>query len=100
MERALREAVELGRDVLGQGAVATYIPELAKADPSALAAAYCGIDGNTISAGDKGTKITVQSISKVASLGLALKICGENTVFSRVGVEPSADPSTPSCASR
>ncbi|HOI81563.1 MAG: glutaminase A [Thermovirgaceae bacterium] len=92
MERALREAVELGRDVLGQGAVATYIPELAKADPSALAAAYCGIDGNTISAGDKGTKITVQSISKVASLGLALKICGENTVFSRVGVEPSADP--------
>ncbi|HQO83462.1 MAG TPA: glutaminase A [Synergistales bacterium] len=92
MEGALREAVELGRSILGQGAVATYIPELAKADPSALAAAYCGMDGKTISAGDKGTKITVQSISKVASLGLALNICGEETVFSKVGVEPSADP--------
>ncbi|HBG14258.1 MAG TPA: glutaminase A [Synergistaceae bacterium] len=92
MEGALREAVELGRSILGQGAVATYIPELAKADPSALAAAYCGMDGKTISAGDEGTKITVQSISKVASLGLALNICGEETVFSKVGVEPSADP--------
>ncbi|HPA58357.1 MAG TPA: glutaminase A [Synergistales bacterium] len=92
MEGALREAVELGRSILGQGAVATYIPELAKADPSALAAAYCGMDGKTISAGDKGTKITVQSISKVASLGLALNICGEEMVFSKVGVEPSADP--------
>ena len=92
MEGALREAVELGRSILGQGSVATYIPELAKADPSALAAAYCGMDGKTISAGDKGTEITIQSISKVASLGLALNICGEEMVFSKVGVEPSADP--------
>jgi len=92
MEIVLNEAVDLGRSVLKGGSVATYIPELAKADPSALAVAYCGLDGRVCSAGDTGTKITVQSISKVASLGLALEICGEEALFSRVGAEPSADP--------
>ena len=92
MEIVLGEAVSIGRGVLEQGAVATYIPELAKSDPMALAAAYCGLDGRVCSAGDTGTMITMQSISKVASLGLALELCGEEVVFTRVGVEPSADP--------
>ncbi len=92
MESILEEAVRSGREVLKEGVVATYIPELAKADPFALAASYCGKDGSIYAAGDTGTRITVQSISKMASLGLALNICGEGTVFSRVGVEPSADP--------
>ena len=72
--------------------MATYIPELGKADPGALAAAFCDIDGNTFASGETETRITIQSISKVASLGLAISILGEETVFSRVGVEPSADP--------
>jgi len=92
MERILEKAVRSGRGVLREGTVATYIPELAKSDPAALAAACCGIDGSIRSAGDTATRITVQSISKMASLGLALNICGEDLVFSRVGVEPSADP--------
>lgn len=92
MKRSISEAVGSGRKVLGKGSVATYIPELAKADPEALAAAFCGTDGSMVSAGDIGTAVTVQSISKVASLGLALKMLGEDHVFSRVGVEPSADP--------
>jgi len=92
MEIVLGEAVSIGKGILEQGAVATYIPELGKADPAALAAAYCGLDGRVCSAGDTATMITMQSISKVASLGLALELCGEETVFTRVGVEPSADP--------
>lgn len=92
MKKLISEAVGSGRKVLKQGSVATYIPELAKADPEALAAAFCGTDGAIFSAGDTGTSVTIQSISKVASLGLALKMLGEDHVFSRVGVEPSADP--------
>ncbi len=92
MDKMLQDAVASGRKVLHEGAVATYIPELAKADPKALAAAYCGADGELAAAGDTDTSVTVQSISKVASLGLALKMLGEEGVFSRVGVEPSADP--------
>jgi len=88
----ISRAVESGRSVLKDGAVATYIPELGKADPGALAAAFCGIDGTTVASGDKETKITIQSISKVASLGLAISLLGEKALFSRVGVEPSADP--------
>jgi len=92
VERMLHEAVDAGRRVLDKGSVATYIPELAKADPNALAVAFCGVDGARASSGDTGTRITIQSISKVASLGLALSLLGEDLVFSRVGVEPSADP--------
>ena len=92
MDKMLQDAVASGRKVLHEGAVATYIPELAKADPKALAAAYCGVDGEFAAAGDTDTSVTVQSISKVASLGLALNMLGEEGVFSRVGVEPSADP--------
>ncbi|MDO9507891.1 MAG: glutaminase A [Thermovirgaceae bacterium] len=92
MENILKEAVESSRSVLKKGSVATYIPELAKADPEALAAAFCGTDGAMASAGDVNTSITVQSISKVASLGLALQMLGEDLIFSRVGVESSADP--------
>lgn len=92
MKNLIEEAVGSSRCVLEKGAVATYIPELAKADPEALAAAFCGADGITVSAGNIDTFVTVQSISKVGSLGLALEILGEEEIFSRVGVEPSADP--------
>ena len=92
MRNTIAEAVGSGRRVLKKGAIATYIPELAKADPEVLAASFCGIDGSISSAGDIGLSVTVQSISKVTSLGLALKMLGEDGIFSRVGVEPSADP--------
>jgi glutaminase len=92
LKEIISSAVGSGREVLKDGAVATYIPELGKADPGALAAAFCGIDGNIFASGETETRITIQSISKVASLGLAISMLGEETVFSRVGVEPSADP--------
>lgn len=92
MEKLISKAVESSRKVLEKGSVATYIPELAKADQRSLTATFCGMDGSIFSAGDTATSITIQSISKVASLGLALKMLGEDLVFSRVGVEPSADP--------
>lgn len=92
MKAKLEAAIGKGREVTSRGTVADYIPELGKADPGALAAACCGMDGAVIAAGDLGTFISIQSISKVVSLAVALLECGEETVFSAVGVEPTADP--------
>jgi len=92
MQTVLESAVAKGREALAYGKVATYIPELGKADGNALAVACCSLDGKFAMAGDTETRISIQSISKVVSLGLALLECGEGKVFSAVSVDPTADP--------
>ncbi len=92
MKIRLEAAIAKGRSVTAAGKVADYIPELGKADPKALAVACCDMDGAVIAAGDSDTFISIQSISKVVSLAAALLECGEDKVFSAVGVEPTADP--------
>ncbi|BAB06346.1 glutaminase A [Halalkalibacterium halodurans] len=75
-----------------EGTVASYIPALAKADVSTLGIAiYRGGDEQVI-AGDADEKFTLQSISKVIALALALLDVGEEAVFSKVGMEPTGDP--------
>ncbi|RJS61472.1 glutaminase A [Bacillus sp. PK3_68] len=75
-----------------QGKVADYIPALKKENPNDLSAAIFHPDGRCISAGDVDQKITLQSISKVLTLALALMDCGEERVFEKVGYEPTGDP--------
>lgn len=74
------------------GKVADYIPALKKSNPQDLSIAIYHSDGNCISAGDIEQKITLQSISKVLTLALALMDCGEECVFAKVGYEPTGDP--------
>jgi glutaminase len=74
------------------GEVADYIPALKKANRDDLSVAVYHSDGNCYSAGDIEQKITLQSISKVLTLALALIDCGEECVFSKVGYEPTGDP--------
>ncbi|TCT35183.1 glutaminase [Martelella mediterranea] len=73
---------------LGEGNVADYIPELAKIDPKQFGIAITTVDGNTYQAGNAGTAFSVQSISKVFMLTLALGKAGES-MWKRVGREPS-----------
>lgn len=75
-----------------EGKVIDYIPALAKADLSSLSVAMAFPDGSCYSAGDIETKATLQSISKVLALALALLDNGEEYVFQRVGMEPTGDP--------
>jgi glutaminase len=77
---------------LNEGALADYIPELAKADPHAFGIAIATTDGQIHSIGDARTEFTIQSTSKALTYCLALELCGRKHVFSRVGVEPSGDP--------
>lgn len=74
-----------------EGKVAAYIPELAKAPSDALGISIIGQTGETIIAGDTSLMFTMQSISKVFTLILALMDNGEEGVFAKVGMEPTGD---------
>ena len=74
------------------GQVANYIPALSRSNPEDLAVAIHYIDDSSVEAGETEVRFTLQSISKVLSLALALMDNGENYVFDRVGMEPTGDP--------
>ncbi|MCX5497736.1 glutaminase A [Kaistia dalseonensis] len=76
---------------LSGGNVATYIPELAKADPKLCGIAIATIDGKTYTAGDADYEFTIQSVSKPFAYGYALERYGREAVLQRVGVEPTGE---------
>lgn len=89
---SLAEAVaEVGREMAahrGEGRVADYIPALARVDPNRFGLAVITIDGETAEFGDAWVPFSIQSISKVFTLALALERVGEG-LWTRVGREPS-----------
>jgi glutaminase len=74
------------------GEVATYIPELGKAQPEDFGMAIATVSGRIFTKGDTEVPFTIQSVSKAFAYCLALEIAGPDVVSSRVGVEPSGDP--------
>jgi len=76
---------------LHDGEVATYIPELAKADPNWFGIALVTTDGCVYEVGDTRQPFTIQSISKPFTYGLALEDRGRAAVLAKVGVEPSGE---------
>jgi len=79
------------KPVIGQGQVASYIPELAKVSPHHFGMAVVGIDGSVVSVGDADVPFSIQSISKLFTLVMALRLEGDD-VWKRVGREPSGTP--------
>ena len=73
------------------GAVATYIPELAKADPDWFGICLVTANGAVYEIGDTAQEFTIQSISNPFVYGLALEDNGRTTTLERVGVEPTGD---------
>jgi len=76
---------------LSDGQVATYIPELAKADPEAFGICIVTADGHAYAVGDTDRHITIQSISKPVVYAAALADRGRVQVLRKVGVEPSGE---------
>src|SRR5262249_31743055 len=77
------------------GNVATYIPELAKANPEWFGICLATTTGSVYEVGDSVQPFTIQSISKPFVYGLALEDHGRAHVLSRVGMEPTGDVSNP-----
>jgi glutaminase len=76
---------------LDDGEVATYIPELSKADPSKFGIAVVTADGQTYCTGDWQHEFTIQSICKPYAFLMALEGRGREVTLKHVGVEPSGD---------
>jgi glutaminase len=74
------------------GSVATYIPELGRADPTWFGIAAVTLDGRVRAVGDATVPFTIQSISKPLTYGLVLDDLGEDAVRARIGVEPTGEP--------
>jgi glutaminase len=76
------------QSLFGQGRVADYIPALAEVPPRQFGLAIATVDGQTHSVGDAHTPFSLQSITKLFTFVLALKLEGD-AVWQRVGREPS-----------
>jgi len=83
----------LRRDLAGLsgGAVADYIPELARASPDSLAISFATVEGHVYSVGNSDTEFTIQSVSKPFVYGSALHRLGAEGVLRKVGVEPTGE---------
>ena len=69
------------------GKNADYIPELKKIDPKAYAISICTVDGTFYNVGDTNEEFTIQSVSKIFTLALALKTVGLAGVKKLIGSE-------------
>lgn len=73
---------------LGEGQVASYIPELAKVPIEQFGMAIYTLDGQLFSIGDAQTRFSAQSVTKLFALALAYTREG-HAVWQRLGKEPS-----------
>ncbi|WP_256852859.1 glutaminase B [Pantoea sp. Fr+CA_20] len=93
LSNTLLEAVlDQVRPLVHQGKVADYIPALADVAADNLGIAVCLRDGTVFQAGDAETRFSIQSISKVLSLSVALTRYDDAEIWQRVGKEPSGQP--------
>lgn len=75
----------------GKGNVADYIPALAKINPNKFGMFISCVDGSEYFIGDAYESFSIQSISKVFTLTLAIELEGDK-IWERVGKEPSGNP--------
>ena len=85
------QALQLKYKAVRDGAVASYIPELAKVNPDLFSICVITVDGKVYEVGDYTQLFTIQSISKVFVYGMVLEDRGRDYVLTKVGVEPTGD---------
>ncbi|WP_298282147.1 glutaminase [Acidocella sp.] len=90
LDDALATILDLMTQRAARGHVANYIPPLATVDPTKFGIAVALNDGSLHVAGDADEPFSIQSISKVFSLTLALGLTGD-ALWQRVGREPSGN---------
>jgi glutaminase len=91
VESVVREAYEKFRgDTSGKNA--DYIPYLAQVDSKMFGIAVVTTDNQVLTLGDVKYSFSIQSISKVFTLALAMEELGPDKVFAKVGSEPTGRP--------
>ncbi len=88
IERILEEVASAVRPLAAEGKVADYIPALAKVPRDRFGICLHLVDGSEFAVGDCDEPFSIQSVSKVFSLAIAMEWIGEE-IWDRVGREPS-----------
>jgi len=91
VEQVVREAYEKFKTD-SSGKNADYIPYLAQVDSKLFGIAIVTTDNQVLTLGDVNYSFSIQSISKVFTLALAMEELGPDTVFKKVGSEPTGRP--------
>jgi glutaminase len=91
LDSIVKEIADEMRQRGDRGAVASYIPELAGVDPKSFGLVVIDSKGQVSAGGDSDAPFSIQSISKVFTLTLALGRIGDR-LWRRVGREPSGNP--------
>ncbi|WP_414646628.1 MULTISPECIES: glutaminase A [unclassified Empedobacter] len=84
-EKTLNDILERNKAFYKEGKVADYIPELGKMQADKIAFSVVNENGKVINVGDINQKFTIQSISKIIALMIAITEKGEKNVFSKMG---------------
>lgn len=87
----LEEIEQEVKPSLDEGKVASYIPELACVEPNAFAMSLTCIDGRSFHVGAHEKRFSIQSISKLFTLTMAMQLVDE-ALWKRIGKEPSGTP--------
>lgn len=91
VQTVINQAYEKYKSDTG-GKNADYIPALAQVDPKLYGVVAISTDGQVVSDGDVDHPFSIQSISKVFSLALAMNEMGADQVFAKIGSEPTGRP--------
>jgi glutaminase len=86
IEAALNAAYDKYKS-LQEGANADYIPALAKVDSNIFGIALVTTDGKVYTAGDVGSEVSIQSISKVFTMAKVIEEQGPDAIAANMGVD-------------
>ena len=87
----LEEIAQEVQPYLGEGRVASYIPELACVEPNSFAMSLMDVSGESFHVGAYEKRFSIQSISKLFTLTMAIQLVDE-ILWNRIGKEPSGTP--------
>jgi glutaminase len=92
MQELLERLVQKNLPHTRKGRCAQYIPALKEQNPHLLGISVVTLDQKLYRAGAFPEYFTLQSISKVIALIVAIMERGKGEIFSKVGMEPTGDP--------
>jgi glutaminase len=90
IQKVIEDVYHKYKDV-DEGTVATYIPELSRANPRHFGLCVASVEGHVFTAGDWEQEFTIQSMSKPFAFQMALEKRGAQETLQHVGLEPSGE---------
>lgn len=90
IDEKIRLAIENSKKYIGKGEIPSYIPELLNVDEDNFAFCLVGTTGDIFTYGDDEIVFSLQSISKILTLILALSDTSPAYLYSKVGSEPTS----------